>query len=150
MFRRPLVPLGERVPRAWEDFYKEMDSVVQQFFGGDEGRTAADRFTPHLNVAETEQAYEISLDLPGIDPSQVNVEMNDGQLTITGQKQQRSEEEGKTFLRVERQFGQFRRTIGIPAAVNEEGIHAEYKDGVLTVTIPKSEKAKPRRIEVRT
>lgn len=137
---------GSLVPL--EDFYKEVDSFVQNFLDRDE--VGPQKFTPSANLAETETGYELTLDLPGIDPNDVTVEANDGQLLVAGERKSETEEAGKTFHRVERRCGQFRRVVSIPAPVDEEKITANYRNGVLTVSLPKSEKIKPKRITVST
>ena len=137
---------GSLVPL--EDFYKEVDSLVQNFFDHDE--VGPQKFSPRANLAETETGYELTLDLPGVDPNDVTVEAHDGQLTVAGERKSETEEAGKTFHRVERRFGQFRRVVSIPAPVDEEKIAANYRNGVLTVSLPKSEKLKPKRITVST
>jgi len=134
---------GSLVPL--EDFYKEVDSLVQNFL---EPNDRANKFTPYANLAETESSYELSLDLPGVKPEEVNVEMNDGQLTVSGERRFEQEESGKTFHRIERSYGHFRRVVSIPAPVDESQIKATYQNGVLTVTLPKSDKVKPTKISV--
>jgi HSP20 family protein len=134
--------------RPLEDLYREMDSLVHHFFG-DEGRESTrQNFAPSVNVAETEAQYEVTADLPGINPEDVNVELHEGQVTISGKRETEKEETGKTFHRVERQYGEFRRTISLPVPVDEQKITASYKDGVLNVVLPKSEKVKPTRIPI--
>ena len=142
---RTFMPFRNGSLAPLEDFYKEVDSLVQNFFDP-EDRTM--KFTPSANLAETEMGYELTLDLPGINPEDVNVELNDGNLVIAGQRKSEHESSDKTFHRVERRYGSFRRVLSIPAPVDEEKISAEYRDGVLTVTLPKSEKVKPKRIAV--
>ena len=134
--------------RPWDDLYKEMDQLVQQFLG-DENRTPGNsEFVPHVNIAETDAAYEVTADLPGLKPEDVQIEIHDGQLTISGKRQSESEQKGKTFHRVERRYGEFRRVIGVPATVDEKRITADFHDGVLRVSLPKSEKVKPTRIQI--
>lgn len=147
---RALRPCRTTVLRPWDDLYKEVDNLVQHFFG-EEGRTVnASDFVPHINVAESEAGFEISADVPGIKPEDVSVELHDNQLTISGKRQSESEESGKTFHRVERRYGEFRRVVSLPTPVDESKITADYRDGVLHVTLPKSEKVKPTRIQVNT
>lgn len=129
-----------------EDLAREVDSLVQNIFDPEE-RTQQ-KYTPLANLAETETAYELSLDLPGIDADDVSVELNDGKLIVTGERQSEDEDSEKTFHRVERRYGKFRRVLSIPAPVDEEKITAEYKDGVLSVVLPKSEKIKVKKISV--
>ena len=131
-----------------EDLAREVDSLVQNILDPEErGQQQVYKFTPYANLAETEKHYEFTLDLPGISPDEVSVELNDDQLVVSGERKA-EHEEGKTFHRVERRFGRFRRVATIPSPVNEESITAEYKDGVLTVTLPKSEKVKPKKISI--
>ncbi|MCA9197120.1 MAG: Hsp20/alpha crystallin family protein [Planctomycetales bacterium] len=146
---RALRPWRDNSVRPWEDFYKEMDGLLGQFFGEDGGKDST-QFVPRVNIAEDAQKYEITADLPGMDPKNVSVEMHDGQLTISGKRESEKKEEGKTYHRVERSYGEFRRVIALPAIVDESHIEANYTDGVLHVSLPKSEKVKPTRIAVRT
>ena len=106
-------------------------------------------WTPQANVAETDAGYDVSVDLPGLKPEDFNVELRHGDLWISGERSEEREESGRTWHRVERHFGQFRRVIRLGDDVNPEGVDAEYKDGVLRVHIPKSEAAKSRKIEVK-
>jgi len=144
---RTLRPFREGALRPLDDFYKEMDSLVNSFLysNGEGGGTG---FQPSANLAETETGYELSLDLPGIAPQDVHVEMHDGKLFVSGERKAEKEEKGKTFHRIERSYGSFRRMVSVPTPVDEEHITADYVDGVLTVKLPKSNKAKPRRIPV--
>ena len=131
-----------------EDLAREVDSLVQNIFDPEErGQHQSYKYTPHANLAETEKGYELTLDLPGINAEEVSVELNDDQLTVSGERKT-DIEDGKTHHRVERRFGKFRRALTIPVPVNEDAISAEYKDGVLTVKLPKSERVKPKKISI--
>jgi HSP20 family protein len=133
-----------------DDLYKEMDSLVQHFFA-DEGSTNGSRdFMPSLNVAENEEGYEVTMDLPGVKPDEVSVELHDNQLTISGKREAESEETGKTYHRVERRYGEFRRVVTMPAAVDEGKITADYQQGVLRISLPKSEEVKPTKIPIKS
>jgi HSP20 family protein len=132
-----------------EDFRKEVDQLMSRFFNGSEEEGIA-YWTPRANLAETEDGYHVSLDLPGLKPEDFSVELRHGDLWITGQRNEEHEESGKTWHRIERHFGQFRRVIRLGDDVNPEGVSAEYKDGVLRIHIPKSETAKSRKIEVKS
>lgn len=145
---RTLRPWRGTALRPLEDLYRDMDSLVQHLFGDENRAAARENFAPSMNVSETELQYEVSADLPGIKPEEVSVELHDGQVTISGKRESEKEETGKTFHRIERQYGEFRRTIALPLPVDEQKITAAYKDGVLTVVLPKSEKVKPTRIPV--
>ena len=107
-------------------------------------------FTPKLDLVESEGAFEVTVDLPGMKPEEVNVELKNGQLWITGEMKEEKEEEGKTYHRIERHVGEFRRVLPLPTAVKEEEIEAKFTEGVLKITVPKSEEAKTKHIEVKT
>jgi len=146
---RSMTPFGMRGPRWFDDLRHEMDDLLEQFFGAGDGGEEGAMFTPRLNVAETEREYEITLDLPGLRPEDVNVELKENQLWISGERRQEAEEQGKTYHRVERTYGRFRRVIPLTAEVRTDAIHAEYHEGVLRITCPKTEAAQPKRIEVK-
>ncbi|HWB12626.1 MAG TPA: Hsp20/alpha crystallin family protein [Pirellulales bacterium] len=126
-----------------------MENLMERFFNPEDGRWLIG-FVPAVNVAETENAFEVTLELPGMKAEDFKVEMKKGELWISGEKREEKEEKGKTFHRIERSSGEFRRVIPLPGEVAEEKIEAEYKEGVLKVVVPKTEKAKPRRVEVKS
>ena len=90
----------------------------------------------------------VTVDLPGIDPENVTVELHENRLTVSGRRDSEHTQEGKTFHRVERHHGEFRRVVTLPTAVEESKISAAYDKGVLVVTLPKSEKLKPHRVPI--
>ncbi len=111
--------------------------------------TANGRFVPRLDVKETEDAVEVEAELPGIDAKNVDVSVHNHCLRIAGEKKQEKEEKDDNGYRVtERSYGRFERHIALPENVDEEEIAADYKDGVLHITVPKTEVAKPKKIEV--
>jgi HSP20 family protein len=127
-----------------------MDQLMEQFFGTEDGGRQLPAFAPRTNVAETDEQYEVTLDLPGMKPEEFNIELKENQLWITGERKQEHEEKGKTWHRVERSWGQFRRVIPLDSPVNAEAVKADYKDGVLHLTLPKDKAAQPKRIEVKS
>lgn len=141
-FRSRLAPLG------LEDFRQEMNRLVEGFFDADEAHHVS--FVPRANFAETDAHYEISVELPGMRSEDVHVEFKDGHLWITGEHKADLEEKGKTYHRVERRYGAFRRVIALGKEVNANGIEATYRDGLLTVTVPKAAAVQPKRIEIRS
>lgn len=147
---RPLTPFGLREPRWFDDFRHEMDGLLAQFFGTEDGGQEGAMFAPRANVAETEREYEITLDLPGLKPEEVNVELKENQLWVSGERRHEAEEKGKTYHRIEQAYGRFRRVIPLASQVKTDAIEAEYRDGVLRITVPKSEAAQPKRIEVKS
>jgi len=131
-----------------EDFRKEVDQLMSRFLNGSE-ESEISYWTPQANLAETQEGFEVTLDLPGLKPEDFNVELRHGDLWISGQRSEEHEKSGKTWHRVERHFGEFRRVIRLGDDVNSESVSAEYKDGVLRIHVPKSETAKSRKIEVK-
>ena len=142
--RGTLVPFGRRSLRG---FRRDMDELFNQFFTDVQPRE--ELWTPRLNVSETDAEYEVSLDVPGMTPDAFEVEMRQGQLWISGERKSEHEEEGKTWHRVERSYGRFQRSVHLGDDVNPEQVNAEYKDGVLRITVPKSEKSQTRKVEVK-
>ena len=134
-------------PSLLDDFRKEMGRFAEGFFDDAAG---ANVFAPSVNFAETENGYEVSVELPGMKPEDVHVEFKDGHLWITGERKQESEEKGKKYHRIERRYGSFRRVIAIGNEVDAEKVDATYKDGVLTVDVPKVAAAQPKRIQIKT
>jgi HSP20 family protein len=106
-------------------------------------------WVPALDVRETEDRYELSLDLPGLEANDVSVNFEDGMLTVSGKREFSSEDKGETWHRIERSFGTFARSVRLPRAADGDKIEATFDRGVLTVSVPKVEAAKPRTIEVK-
>jgi HSP20 family protein len=104
-----------------------------------------------MDVSETDKSYIVKADLPGMAEKDVNVTLDDGVLTISGEKQSENEEEGKTFHRIERSYGSFRRVLSLPADADENGINAHMENGVLHIEIGKTKKAEKtaKRIDVK-
>jgi HSP20 family protein len=107
-------------------------------------------FTPAFDVSETEKELIIKAEVPGIDKKDININLSDGLLTIKGEKKHEKEEESENYHRVERRYGTFSRTVRLPFEVEVDKVDATYKDGVLKITVPKSEAAKPRKIEIKS
>jgi HSP20 family protein len=157
---RTLAPRGIHSPRWLESpmglgstyvldrFRREMDRMMEDFFGGGDGGERHEWYLPRANITESDKDYVITLDLPGVKSEDVSVEFKDGELWITGERKLESEHEGKTFLCSDCQYGAFRRIISLNEAVKADKIHAEYKDGVLRLTVPKDESVQPKRIKV--
>ncbi len=141
-----LVPFGTRYPELFEEFRREMDRVMSRFFEGPDG---GDYYRPACNVCETDKQYEIWIDLPGVQPDKVDVELRRGELWVTGERSTPEEREGWTWHRQECPTGKFRRVIRLAQEVDADRIEAEYKDGVLRITVPKAESAQTKRIAVK-
>jgi HSP20 family protein len=109
-----------------------------------------DTWMPALDVKESSDRFEVTVDLPGLEPTGVNVTFEEGMLTISGKRQFQEEDKGDTWHRIERGFGTFARSIRLPQTADPERIEASFDKGVLRVSVPKTEQAKPRTIEVRS
>ena len=148
MFRE-MVPMRERAVRPLVRFEREVENLWDRFFGDEEWVPTNAGFASRCDLAETDTHYEVKMDLPGMKAEDVNVEMKDGALWISGKMEEEQEEKGKTFHRIERRFGEFRRTLRLPGKVVGDGVEAKFHDGVLKVLVPKAEETKPKRIEVK-
>lgn len=115
---------------------------------GKETMIVAD-WTPSVDISETEAEYQIKAEIPDVKKEDVKVTVEDGVLTIQGERKHEKEEKGKKYHRIERSYGSFVRTFSLPDVIEEEKVKAEFKDGVLNLHLPKSEKAKPKAIEVK-
>ena len=105
-------------------------------------------WTPALDVHDEKDNFVVSVELPGLKKEDIGISLHEGVLTVSGErKQEHKRKEGETF-RSERYFGRFQRSITLPAAVDGEKVKAAYKDGILTIELPKVEEAKPRQIAV--
>ncbi len=103
---------------------------------------------PVANIAETEAAYKVALELPAVDKADVQVTVQDGVLTVRGERRYEERDESEKYHRVESAYGQFSRSFSLPADADESGIEAASKDGLLTVSIPKVAAVEPKAIEV--
>ncbi len=103
---------------------------------------------PAMDLVETDDHFILRADLPGLDERDVNIEVEDNVLTISGERKEEHQDDQQGFYRVERSFGQFSRTLTLPKGIDPESISAHFQDGVLEVRIPKPEESKPRRISI--
>jgi HSP20 family protein len=114
-----------------------------------QGNDRATAWAPALDISERKDAYLVTVELPGVEPDDLQITLEDGLLTIQGERQFTSESSEQQFHRVERRYGAFRRSITLPAQVQAEQIEASFDNGVLQIVVPKMEEAKPKRIQVR-
>ena len=110
--------------------------------------TASSDWTPAVDIKETKEAFVIEADIPGVDPAEIEIHMEDGVLSIHGERESESKEEREGYKRVERSRGSFYRRFSLPDTADAENINAKSSHGVLAITIPKQEKAHPRKISV--
>jgi HSP20 family protein len=144
-------PFKELVPFDFEQMRAEMDRLWDSFFEGGLRRRAewAGKWYPSLDVAETRNDIVVMAEIPGMDPKDIDISLSDGVLTIRGEKKQEKEEKGENYHLVERSYGSFIRSIQLPMKVQSGKINASYKNGVLKVTLPKSEEAKIKEIKIK-
>jgi HSP20 family protein len=130
---------------------RDMERLMDQFLNDGEVWVLPERgwFTPKADIAETDKGYEVTMDLPGIDPKDLTVEVREGSLWVSGERKEEKEEKGKTYHRVERHYGAFRRAIPLDLPVNREKVEAKYHDGVLKISVAKMPGAETKRIEVK-
>lgn len=129
---------------------REVDDIFSRFFdAGQTSETPAGDFVPAINVKETEAAFEVSAEVPGLKPEEIKVEYNDGLLTLSGQKKQEREEDKGNYHVVERRFGSFSRSMRLPKEVDVDKLKASHKDGVLVVELPKAIRSASKTIEVK-
>ena len=124
------------------------DSRMASAAEGDRSSIATSNWTPAVDIKEEDERFVLIADIPGVDPKDIDVTMDDGVLTIKGERKHESEEDADGYKRVERSYGSFYRRFSLPDTANAEAVTAKGKDGVLEVVIPKQEKVQPRRIAV--
>lgn len=139
---RNLSTLQEEIDRLFNGFFPAR-SMEQ-----DEPRRAA-MWTPRTDLIETPEAYRIELDVPGIERDAIHINFQDDRLTVSGERSSEVKEEDEERVRVERMFGSFFRSFTLPSTVNADKIAAKHENGVLTITVPKAEESKPRRIQIK-
>lgn len=147
---------GEKAEGPFHALRKQIDSVFEDFDRGILSREGA--FAVRSNVSETDQEICITAELPGLEQKDVEVSVTGDRITIKGEKKsekdEKTEEEGRQFHRIERTSGSFQRSMTLPFEIDADAVHAEVKNGVLTVTVTKpaevQEKSKTKKIEVKT
>jgi len=146
------------VPRRWINwdlestfgsFERDLSRMLRELRRGfDESGKGMAEFNPKTNVTENEKAIRITVELPGVDEKDVKVSLNEYGLNIRGEKRLEKEEKNEDHHLIERVYGEFSRVIGLPREVDREKVDANFKKGVLTVTIPKTEKAQASAKEI--
>ncbi len=127
----------------------EIGRVFDSLFSDYDSGSFVSQWAPRIDVMEHGDAYVIKAELPGVSKNDVKITLQDNVLTLRGEKKQEKEEKDLNFYRVERAYGTFERSFTLPTGVKNDRIDATYRDGVLTITLPKVEEAKPKEIEVK-
>ena len=153
MATKALARRQEQGFRPWFSLHPiedEMRELVSRVFGNGQEGIWPSGGLGSLDVSEDDQQIEIRLDLPGMDAKGIDIQVNENLLTVSGERKEEKEEKGKTYHRVERRYGSFSRSVTLPSAVKQDAVDAQYRDGVLTIKLPKSEEARSRKIAVKT
>ena len=136
--------------RDLDSLQSDMNRLFDRFFEG--GRNAnggaVRRWIPPMDLVESEDHLVLRADLPGMKEDDVDIEIKDGVLTISGERRSEHEEKGEGFHRVERAFGRFSRSLSLPDGVDANKVAASFEDGVLEVKVPKPEETKPTRVQI--
>jgi HSP20 family protein len=136
----------------WEPYRGSYDSQLNRLFSDFFGRTSQEQnltpWVPAVDILENEHELVVKADLPDIKPEELDIRVENNILTIRGERKFEKKSEEKNYLRVERSYGSFARSFSLANTVNTEAIKADYKDGVLALSIPKREEAKPKQIKV--
>ena len=106
-------------------------------------------WNPSIDVIESENDYEVKAEIPGMEKDDIKVSFEDNMVTLTGEKKRESEENDRNYRRIERSYGKFERSFRLPNGINVDEIKANYKNGVLSISMPKSEASKPKEIAVK-
>jgi HSP20 family protein len=130
-----------------EGLRSDLDRLFDGFFAGrrPNGRS---RWLPAMDLVERDDHLVLRADLPGLSEEDVNIEVKDNVLTVSGERRSEHEEKADGYYRVERGFGSFSRSLTLPEGIDPDGVSASFDKGVLEVQIPKPEERKPRRIEI--
>jgi HSP20 family protein len=138
---------------AWRSPLGQLRREMRDWMAGflpDNDETWFGAPVPSLDLSETPEAVQVRMDVPGVKAADLDVQVNGNLLTISGKREEEKEEKNRTYHRVERSSGSFSRTVTLPCAVEEAKVDAQYKDGILTVALPKTPEAKSRKIEVKS
>ena len=130
---------------------RRLSAALDEAFTGyqqEDGSAITAAWYPACDVFEDKEAVRIVAELPGVRPDDVKIALENNLLTIRGEKKQQAEERNERVHRYERSYGSFERAFALPSTVDADKIHATYENGVLTVTVPKAERARPREIAI--
>jgi HSP20 family protein len=127
----------------------EMEEMLGRFWGEPRDGWLMGEWNAPLDLAETENAFELRLDAPAMKAADFEIDVKGNMVTVRGERKEEKDEKGKTWHRTERRVGRFARTVTLPSNIAADEVAAEYVDGVLTVKLPKTEEARPKKITVK-
>jgi HSP20 family protein len=131
---------------------REINRMFSHFFRGgsqEEEAIMPSAWVPAADIAEREDDYVVRMEIPGVPKEDVRITIQESVLTVRGEKKQEKESRGSQYHRVERSYGSFTRSFALPSAVKADAIDATYRDGILQVTLPKAEEARPKQVDVK-
>lgn len=126
---------------------RSFNDIIDEFFNNAPA-FRKDRFMPSVDISEDEKQFEVSVALPGMKKEDIKVDLENGRLSISGERKMENQENGKNYYRVESAFGSFSRSFFLPDSVDEDSIEAKYEDGLLNITIQKDETKTRKQIEI--
>lgn len=146
-----LVPIRKRHSdrSALGRLHEEMDDLFDSFFRGLDRPFFGYKTWPAIDIAETEHEFVVKAEVPGCKADDIDISVHGSTLTISGEKKQEEEKKEKGYYHVERSYGGFRRDLNLPADIDMDKIEAECKNGILSITLPKAETAKPVKVKVK-
>jgi HSP20 family protein len=133
--------------RALRDEFDDLFNRLSTDWEG--GKWLSREFCPACDISESADAFQIRMDVPGAKPEDITVRVTGDSVQISGERKEEKEDKGKTWHRMERRCGSFSQTLRLPGAVNEDKVQAEFQDGILTITLPKTEATKVRTVKVK-
>ncbi|MGH2923737.1 MAG: Hsp20/alpha crystallin family protein [Solirubrobacterales bacterium] len=136
--------------RDLDSLQSDMNRLFDRFFDSGRGTNGAAvrRWIPAMDLVEGDEELVLRADLPGMKEGEVEIEIKDRVLTVSGERKAEHEQKGEGFHRLERSFGRFSRSLSLPDGVDADGVAASFEDGILEVKIPKPEETKPTRVEI--
>lgn len=135
---RDLLATQHQFNRLFDNFFRS--------FGEDDSATGA--WTPAVDIVENDDNIVLKAELAGVDPKDVDIQVEDNTLYLKGQRKFENEVKEENYHRIERSYGTFARSFALPSSINADKVAAEFKDGLLTLTLPKREEAKPKTIKI--
>lgn len=133
--------------RNLKTLHDEIDNYFNEFWNGEDSFMSS--FTPKVDIEELDDEFQFHAELPGMDKKDVNLSVKENVLTISGEKKDKKEDKKNNFHRIESSYGKFQRSFRLPQNVKQSDIKAEFKNGILDITVPKAEEAKPKEIEIK-
>jgi HSP20 family protein len=137
---RDLTTIRDEMNRLFDNFFTGLPELRKGLLEGE--------WAPSVDVAETDEEITVTAELPGVKQDEVDITITDDVLTLKGEKKEEKEVKEKNYHRIERSYGSFQRSIALPTGVQADKAKAAYTDGVLTITVPKAEEAKPKQIKI--